>query len=121
FSLTATNAAQAKFIPGESAPIVVSKKADAAPRLRLAAMARVPHDLATATQITARLDGEGRGRRDSRAAASFTAPGNELENSVAAEWRAILRLDKVGRDDNFFELGGNSLLLVQLNSNLIAK
>jgi FkbH-like protein len=121
FSLTAANAAQAKFIPGESAPIVVSKKTDAAPRLRLAAMAHVPHDLATAPQIAARLDGEGRGRRDSRAVASFTAPGSEMENSIAAEWRAILRLNKVGRDDNFFELGGNSLLLVQLNSNLIAK
>jgi amino acid adenylation domain-containing protein len=36
------------------------------------------------------------------------------QRNVAALWREILRLDRVGLHQNFFDLGGHSLLLVKL-------
>ncbi len=45
----------------------------------------------------------------------FAAPAGELEERLAALWRSVLDIDRVGRDDNFFELGGHSLLMVRLN------
>lgn len=45
----------------------------------------------------------------------YAAPQNELEERIAAVWRKVLRLEKVGIYENFFELGGHSLLLVQLH------
>ncbi|HEX5753854.1 MAG TPA: amino acid adenylation domain-containing protein [Archangium sp.] len=42
---------------------------------------------------------------------SYVAPEAGLEQSLAAIWAEVLRLDRVGADDNFFDLGGNSLLL----------
>jgi len=44
----------------------------------------------------------------------FVAPRNEIEFSLAAIWREILVIDRVGVHDNFFELGGHSLLLMRL-------
>jgi acyl carrier protein len=40
------------------------------------------------------------------------------ERRVAAVWRDILRVDRVGLHDNFFDIGGHSLLLVRLHANL---
>ncbi|HXA84438.1 MAG TPA: HAD-IIIC family phosphatase [Candidatus Dormibacteraeota bacterium] len=125
FILTAADAAQAVLVPEEgvsaipSEPQVVSRT-DVPPR-GMARLARLPHELSTAAQIMARLDAAASGRREGRVAAAFAAPRAGIENTIAAEWRTILRLDQVGRNDNFFELGGNSLLIVQLNSNLISK
>ncbi|WP_375773024.1 amino acid adenylation domain-containing protein [Archangium gephyra] len=42
---------------------------------------------------------------------SYTAPESGLEQSLAAIWAEVLRLERVGAEDNFFDLGGNSLLL----------
>jgi acyl carrier protein len=36
-------------------------------------------------------------------------PRGRIENSVAALWRDVLRVERVGRNDNFFALGGDSL------------
>jgi acyl carrier protein len=36
------------------------------------------------------------------------------ERNVAALWREVLRIDRVGLHQNFFDLGGHSLLLVKL-------
>jgi acyl carrier protein len=36
------------------------------------------------------------------------------ERIVAALWREVLRIDRVGLHQNFFDLGGHSLLLVKL-------
>ncbi|GIO15046.1 surfactin synthase subunit 3 [Cohnella xylanilytica] len=40
------------------------------------------------------------------------------ERAVAAVWREVLRLERVGAHDSFFDVGGNSLLLMQLQARL---
>jgi amino acid adenylation domain-containing protein len=48
----------------------------------------------------------------------YIAPRNELERTIAAIWRDMLHLEKVGIHDNFFDLGGHSLLMVQTHGKL---
>ncbi len=48
----------------------------------------------------------------------FVAPETEIERKIAAVWREVLEVEKVGIHDNFFDLGGHSLLLVQIHSRL---
>ncbi|HSF42281.1 MAG TPA: amino acid adenylation domain-containing protein [Thermoanaerobaculia bacterium] len=50
--------------------------------------------------------------------AAFVAPETDLEREIAAVWREVLGVDRVGIHDNFFEIGGHSLLLVRLHSRL---
>ncbi len=40
----------------------------------------------------------------------FVPPGTPTEESIAAIWQAVLKLEQIGIHDNFFELGGHSLL-----------
>lgn len=87
----------------------------------LAALARLPHELSNVTQILGQMNLSSAARRELCIAGPFAVPQDGLEKTIAAEWSAILRMDKVSRNDNFFELGGNSLLLVQLNGNLISR
>jgi acyl carrier protein len=47
------------------------------------------------------------------APATPTAPANEVEEKIAAVWRELLDLDRIGINDNFFDLGANSLLVMQ--------
>ncbi|MEM9823179.1 MAG: amino acid adenylation domain-containing protein, partial [Bacteroidota bacterium] len=49
-------------------------------------------------------------------AANYLAPRDETEESLAAIWRDILNLNKVGVYDNFFEIGGHSLLAIRVVS-----
>ncbi|HST58816.1 MAG TPA: amino acid adenylation domain-containing protein [Longimicrobium sp.] len=46
------------------------------------------------------------------------APATPLEATLAEVWRAVLGVERVGRDDGFFELGGHSLLMVRLQARL---
>lgn len=41
----------------------------------------------------------------------YMAPASELERTIAAIWREVLGVEKVGMRDNFFDLGGHSLLM----------
>lgn len=50
----------------------------------------------------------------------FVPPRSELEESVAAIWRELFGVERIGVDDNFFALGGHSLLATQLNARLFA-
>ena len=52
--------------------------------------------------------------------ASYVAPQNRIERTIAAIWQQALHVDSVGVEDNFFELGGHSLLMVQVHSKLRA-
>ncbi|HKH48745.1 MAG TPA: amino acid adenylation domain-containing protein, partial [Thermoanaerobaculia bacterium] len=44
----------------------------------------------------------------------YAAPRNPLEESLAAVWREVLSLERVGIHDNFFRLGGDSILIIQI-------
>jgi amino acid adenylation domain-containing protein len=48
----------------------------------------------------------------------FVLPRTDLEQTIAAAWRAVLGVDQVGVHDNFFDLGGHSLLVIQLLAKL---
>ncbi|HEX8275797.1 MAG TPA: amino acid adenylation domain-containing protein [Longimicrobiaceae bacterium] len=53
-----------------------------------------------------------------RDAEDHAEPRNAVEDAVAAIWREVLGLERVGVHDNFFELGGHSLLLAQVHARL---
>jgi amino acid adenylation domain-containing protein len=48
----------------------------------------------------------------------YLAPANDREERIAAVWRELLEVDRVGVLDNFFDLGGNSLLMLRLHRRL---
>jgi acyl transferase domain-containing protein len=55
---------------------------------------------------------------DERRAANYAAPEGEIEERVAIIWQELFGIPRIGRLDNFFELGGNSLIAIQLVSQL---
>jgi amino acid adenylation domain-containing protein len=48
------------------------------------------------------------------AVSAFEPPLGEMEEAMAAIWRDVLKVDRVGANDNFFELGGYSLLSLRV-------
>ena len=48
----------------------------------------------------------------------YIAPRNEIEQTVAEIWGAVLGLNEIGINDNFFELGGDSLIATQVFSRI---
>jgi acyl-coenzyme A synthetase/AMP-(fatty) acid ligase/acyl carrier protein len=46
----------------------------------------------------------------------YVAPEGEVQEKLAAIWKQVLRVERVGADDNFFELGGHSLMATQVLS-----
>jgi acyl carrier protein len=59
-----------------------------------------------------------RGTAASAGATAYVAPADDLEQQIAAVWKDVLKLDRVGSGDNFFDLGGHSLLAVQAHRRL---
>ncbi|WLQ16682.1 SDR family NAD(P)-dependent oxidoreductase [Hahella aquimaris] len=54
--------------------------------------------------------------QDDQAAAD--APATNLERDIAAIWREVLGVKRVGRHDNFHDLGGDSLIAIKMASRL---
>jgi amino acid adenylation domain-containing protein len=52
--------------------------------------------------------------REAVVSRAYEAPAGEVEETIAAIWRELLGVPRVGRHDQFFELGGHSLLAVKL-------
>jgi hypothetical protein len=50
--------------------------------------------------------------------AELVAPRPGSEESLAALWRELLKVDRVGANDNFFLLGGHSMLAAQLRARI---
>lgn len=48
----------------------------------------------------------------------YAEPKNEVEEELAAIWKDILGMEKIGIDDDFFELGGHSLKATALVTNI---
>lgn len=46
--------------------------------------------------------------------AFYVAPETELQEEIAALWREVLAVERVGLHDNFFDLGGHSLRATRL-------
>ncbi|HEX3044567.1 MAG TPA: amino acid adenylation domain-containing protein, partial [Bacillota bacterium] len=50
--------------------------------------------------------------------AEYVAPENETEERLAEIWQKVLGVERVGTEDNFFEIGGNSILLIQMHTQI---
>jgi amino acid adenylation domain-containing protein len=50
----------------------------------------------------------------------FVDPRSEAEQRIAAIWREVLGVEKIGVEDSFFDLGGHSLLVLPLRDHLQA-
>ncbi len=48
----------------------------------------------------------------------FVAPDTDMQRTVAAAFRKVLKIDHVGLDNNFFDMGANSLLIVKVHAEL---
>ena len=60
----------------------------------------------------------GRRRYGAPAAAQAGTALSPIEATIAEVWRAVLRLETVGRDDDFFLLGGNSIAAAEVTAAL---
>jgi len=49
---------------------------------------------------------------------TYVAPRTPTEETLAAIWREVFEIDRIGINDNFFELGGHSLLAMQVVARL---
>jgi acyl carrier protein len=50
----------------------------------------------------------------------FVEPATDLERSIAAVWKEVLHLDRVGVTHSFFDIGGHSLLSIEMQQKLRA-
>jgi amino acid adenylation domain-containing protein len=107
---------------GEERPEVVALRAGL--RRELPAHA-VPSDLVLLARLpltpNGKVDTHALARLRSEREAGPAAPAglqSALEREIAALWREVLGVERVGVEDNFFDLGGHSLLLARLHDRL---
>ncbi|MFE9748339.1 type I polyketide synthase [Saccharothrix saharensis] len=70
------------------------------------------------SEVSSDEGGVDSGRKRPPLSTPYTAPRTDVERRVAEIWHKVLGVEGVGADDNFFELGGESLLLMQIVSEL---
>jgi hypothetical protein len=46
---------------------------------------------------------------------AYVAPVSQAEQTIAAVWKELLQVDRVGMHDNVFDLGAHSLMMIQAN------
>ncbi len=63
-----------------------------------------------------KLDRQALPAPDVTARDAYQAPANATEQALAYIWRAVLGVERVGRENNFFELGGDSIVSLQIVS-----
>ncbi|MCP5105271.1 MAG: amino acid adenylation domain-containing protein, partial [bacterium] len=85
----------AHFVPLDRIPLTPNGKID---KKALASLDTVPGMLGTGVE--------------------YAAPENDVEEIIAAAWKEVLNVAKVGVNDNFFDLGGNSMYLLKVGSKL---
>ncbi|MFE2696739.1 non-ribosomal peptide synthase/polyketide synthase [Streptomyces mirabilis] len=99
----------------------------AADELRLALRRTLPdHMVPVAFVPLTRIPRTSSGKTDRRAlpapptqpdpATTYVAPRPGTEETLAAIWADVLRIERVGARDNFFALGGDSILSIQIVS-----
>ncbi|MGW5281074.1 non-ribosomal peptide synthase/polyketide synthase [Streptomyces collinus] len=99
----------------------------AADTLRGALRRTLPDHMVPAAFVPlARIPRTGTGKTDRRAlpappaqpdpATAYAAPRPGTEQTLAAIWQDVLRVDRVGARDDFFALGGDSILSIQIVS-----
>jgi aspartate racemase len=52
------------------------------------------------------------------ATAPYEAPKDDIERNLAAMWRELLGIERIGRNDDFFSLGGHSLMALRMFSRI---
>ncbi|HSL84683.1 MAG TPA: non-ribosomal peptide synthetase, partial [Thermoanaerobaculia bacterium] len=103
--------------PGRPEPTVAELRADLEARLP-------PYMVPAAFSVVPELPATSSGKLDRRAlprlaaarpvaGEDYTAPETEVELALAAVWREVLGVERVGRRDRFFGLGGDSVLALQ--------
>ncbi len=127
FVLPAAYAAGVVFAPTGEAPAAVEESSTTAVASTAAVPAgrqrklaellrRIALEFASPMQTLAVLEAERRLRPDSLA--PYAPPRTPLEEQLAAIWRQVLGLERVGLYDDFFQLGGHSLLATQVISRI---
>ncbi|GAA0440439.1 polyketide synthase [Acrocarpospora corrugata] len=89
---------------------VVASTQDFAPLVAMSRKSSIESHQATVKKLR---DAFGRHPRPDLSTA-FVEPQNETEEKIAEVWTEALGLESVGVHDNFFELGGNSLLGMEI-------
>ena len=109
-----------------------SEDASLVAELRQYAKGKLPgHMVPSAFVLLAALPLSPNGKLDRRALPAPEGPGaiegtdeaprSEVEKRIAAVWKEVLGVERVGVRDNFFDLGGHSLLLLQVHKKLRAE
>jgi acyl transferase domain-containing protein/acyl carrier protein len=111
-------AAFARILATDPLPAQVAVSTRDLPALRRLARSLTPSLLADEVEQLAPLGGS-HPRPD--LATPYVAPATETEEAIAAVWREVLGVDRVGVDDDFFELGGHSLAAVQIGTKIKAR